>query len=76
MPVVACRLVNRTPRAEFYMPRRLPAPGEPISEYLTVRHGLFHGDGFIQTSTILAPTELLRRTAKIAIAHDVVSLEH
>ena len=61
MPIVACRLVNRTPRAEFVMPRRLPAAGEPLSEYLTVRRGLFHGDGFIQTSTILAPTELLRR---------------
>jgi hypothetical protein len=60
-PVVASRLVNRTPRAEFVMPRRLPAPGEPLSEYLTVRRGLFHGDGFIQTSTILAPTALLRR---------------
>jgi hypothetical protein len=43
------------------VPRRLPAPGEPISEYLAVRRGLFHGDGFIQTSTIMAPTELLRR---------------
>ena len=43
------------------MPRRLPADGEPISEYLTVRRGLFYGDGFIQTSTIMAPTELLRR---------------
>ena len=43
------------------MPRRLPAAGEPISEYLTVRRGLFYGDGFIQTSTIMAPTELLRR---------------
>jgi glycosyltransferase involved in cell wall biosynthesis len=61
MPVVACRLLNRTPRAEWVMPRRLPAAGEPLSEYLTVRRGLFHGDGFIQTSTILAPTELLRR---------------
>jgi hypothetical protein len=43
------------------MPRRLPAPGEHLSEYLTVRRGLFYGDGFIQTSTIMAPTELLRR---------------
>ena len=60
-PIVASRLVNRTPRAEFFMPRRLPEAGEPLSEYLTVRRGLFHGDGFIQTSTILAPTELLRR---------------
>ncbi|GAA1756242.1 glycosyltransferase family 2 protein [Luedemannella helvata] len=61
LPVVASRLINRTPRAELIMPRRLPAPGEPLSEYFTVRKGLFHGEGFIQTSTILAPTELLRR---------------
>jgi glycosyltransferase involved in cell wall biosynthesis len=61
LPIVSSRLVNRTPRAEFVMPRRLPAAGEPLCEYLTVRRGLFHGDGFIQTSTILAPTELLRR---------------
>jgi len=61
LPIVASRLVNRTPRAEFVIPRRLPDPGEPPSEYFTVRRGLFHGDGFIQTSTIMAPTELFRR---------------
>ncbi|WIM98449.1 glycosyltransferase family 2 protein [Actinoplanes oblitus] len=60
-PVVACRMVNRTPRADSIMPRRLPAPDEPISEYFTVRKGLFYGDGFIQTSTLMAPTELWRR---------------
>jgi glycosyltransferase involved in cell wall biosynthesis len=60
-PVVATRLLNRTPRAEYVMPRRLPADGEPLSEYFTVRRGLFHGEGFIQTSTILAPTELFAR---------------
>jgi len=60
-PVVASRLVNRTPRAEYVIPRRLPADGEPLSEYFTVRRGLFHGDGFIQTSTILAPSELFAR---------------
>jgi len=59
-PIVASRLLNRTPRAESIMPRRLPAPGEPISEYLTVRKGLFYGDGFIQTSTIMAPTALFK----------------
>jgi len=59
-PVVACRLLNRTPRAEFVMPRRLPGADEHLSEYFTVRRGLFHGEGFIQTSTIMAPTELLR----------------
>jgi glycosyltransferase involved in cell wall biosynthesis len=61
VPIVATRLINRTPRAEYVMPRRLPGAGEPLSEYLTVRHGLFHGEGFIQTSTIMAPAELLRR---------------
>ncbi|MFV2099578.1 glycosyltransferase family 2 protein [Micromonospora sp. LOL_024] len=60
-PIIASRLINKTPRAEFVMPRRLPEPDEPICEYLTLRRGLFHGDGFIQTSTIMAPTELLRR---------------
>jgi glycosyltransferase involved in cell wall biosynthesis len=61
LPIVVSRLINRTPRAEFVVPRRLPADGEPISEYLAVRRGLFHGDGFIQTSTIMAPTTLLRQ---------------
>ncbi|WP_306214677.1 glycosyltransferase family 2 protein [Actinoplanes sp. RD1] len=61
VPIVATRLLNRTPRAEFVMPRRLPAEGEHLSEYFTVRKGLFHGEGFIQTSTIMAPTELWRQ---------------
>jgi glycosyltransferase involved in cell wall biosynthesis len=61
LPIVASRLFVRTPRTEFLLPRRLPGPDEPLSEYLAVRHGLFHGEGFIQTSTIFAPTELLRR---------------
>lgn len=61
MPIIASRLINRTPRAELVMPRRLPAADEPLSEYFAVRRGLFHGDGFIQTSTIMAPTELLQR---------------
>lgn len=61
LPIVSCQLQMRTPRAELIMPRRLPQPGEPPSEYLAVRHGLFHGDGFLQTSTIMARTELLRK---------------
>ncbi len=60
-PVVATRLISRTPRSDTIMPRRLPGVGEPLSEYLTVRRGLFYGDGFIQTSTIMAPTELFHR---------------
>jgi glycosyltransferase involved in cell wall biosynthesis len=60
-PIVASRLISRSPRADAVLPRRLPAAGEPLSEYFTVRRGLFYGDGFIQTSTILASAELLRR---------------
>src|SRR5688572_15128573 len=55
-PIVITKLFVRTPRTEFVLPRRLPDPGEPLSEWLTVRKGPFHGDGFIQTSTIMAPT--------------------
>lgn len=58
-PIVITKLFVRTPRTEFVLPRRLPDPGEPLSEWLTVRKGPFHGDGFIQTSTIMAPTALL-----------------
>jgi hypothetical protein len=54
-------MISRSPRADNVMPRRLPAAGEPLSEYFTVRRGLFYGDGFIQTSTIMAPTSLARR---------------
>lgn len=61
LPIVASRLYVRTPRTEFVLPRRLPEHGEPLSEYLATRRGLVHGDGFIQTSTILAPAVLLRR---------------
>jgi glycosyltransferase involved in cell wall biosynthesis len=60
-PIIATRMISRTPRADTVMPRRLPAPDEPLSEYLTLRRGLFYGDGFIQTSTIMAPTSLLLR---------------
>jgi glycosyltransferase involved in cell wall biosynthesis len=59
-PIVITRLFVRTPRTEFILPRRLPDPGEPLSEWLSVRKGPFHGDGFIQTSTIMAPVALLR----------------
>lgn len=61
LPIVICQLTVRTPRADFVLPRRLPGPNEPLSEYFAVRRGLFHGDGFIQTSTIVARTGLLRR---------------
>ena len=43
------------------LPRRLPAPGEPISDYLFRRTRLFGGEGLVQTSTILTTKFLLQQ---------------
>jgi glycosyltransferase involved in cell wall biosynthesis len=56
-PVVACKVVARTPSGEFVWPRKLPR--EPISEYLLARGSWSQGEGLLQTSTLLAPRELL-----------------
>ncbi len=60
-PVVLSRYMARTPKGEFIWPRRLPAPSEPLSEYLFVRNSLFQGEGFIQTSTFFTKKELLEK---------------
>jgi hypothetical protein len=59
-PIVACRLAVRGDGgvADRTWPRRLPAPGEPLSEYLFARRTPFWGEALIQTSTILVPREL------------------
>lgn len=58
-PIVACRMLVRTPKGEFVLPRRLPHQGEHVSDYLMVRSTLFHGEGLLQTSMLLLPRELL-----------------
>jgi len=57
-PIVGCRAIMRTPRADLVVPRREPEEGEPLSEYLFVRRSPFHGEGLLQTSTLLAPRVL------------------
>ena len=59
-PIVTCAVEVRSPRGIYVMPRRYPAPNEPVSEWLTVRHGLLRG-GFVQTSSLFASRELFRR---------------
>jgi glycosyltransferase involved in cell wall biosynthesis len=61
LPIVTSRFVARTPNGEFVWPRRLPAPGEPLSEYLLVRRSTFLGETWIGTPTVLARTDLLRK---------------
>ncbi|KAF0675897.1 glycosyltransferase family 2 protein [Profundibacterium mesophilum] len=57
-PIVTCRFLARTETQEFFWPRRLPAAGEPMGDYLFRRRRPPTGDGAIQTSTILAPRAL------------------
>jgi glycosyltransferase involved in cell wall biosynthesis len=60
-PIVACRLIARTPKGEFIWPRRLLTRSEPMSEYLLARNTLFQGEGLIQTSMLLAKKDLLEK---------------
>lgn len=60
-PVVAARLIARTPRQDYIWPRRLIGIDEPIADYLFARSTLFQGEGLIQTSTIFTSRELLER---------------
>lgn len=58
-PVISSRFVARMPNCEYVWPRRLPAPGENISNYLFSRRTLFQGEGVMATPTLLARKELL-----------------
>ena len=58
-PVISCRMLARWGGGGLVWPRRLPEAGEPIGDYLFRRRTLFGGGGFVQTSTLLAPRELL-----------------
>jgi glycosyltransferase involved in cell wall biosynthesis len=60
-PIVTCRVRARGPGGEAVWPRRLPRPGEHLSEYLFTRRGLFWGEGLVHMSTIFARRELLER---------------
>lgn len=60
-PVVSCRFLARDDRGDRLWPRRVPGPGQPISEYLFCSRSPFFGDGLLLNSTLLAPTALLRR---------------
>lgn len=58
-PVISCRIIARGPFAEYTLPKRFPDPGEPISEYLFHRKGVFSGEGGLGTPTLFARRDLL-----------------
>lgn len=59
--LLSCRIIARTPRADYHWPRRYPENNEPLSEYLFVRKSLFRGEGSVQTSTFFARKALFQR---------------
>jgi glycosyltransferase involved in cell wall biosynthesis len=61
LPVVACREEARGGGRPEIWPRRLPEPGEHLSEYLLARRGVFWGEGGVHTSTWFTRRELLER---------------
>lgn len=64
LPVVGCRLEARLGRGSLIWPENEPTPSEHIADYLYARRSLASlrsGHGLIQTSMILAPTDLMRR---------------
>lgn len=60
-PVIACRMLCKTPSGTSIAPRRLPRPGEPVSEYLLSRRSLFRDEGGVQSSMLLGSRELFRQ---------------
>lgn len=58
-PLIASKLIARTPKGDFERPRRFPKPNEDLSDYLLGRSGFFQGEGLIQTSIIFTTRQLL-----------------
>lgn len=57
--LIVTRFLDKRPNAEIVVPGRCPRPGQPISEYLFCETSLLgFRNGFLQTSTWLAPREI------------------
>lgn len=59
-PVIATQLVAKSPYGDFIWPRRFPAEGEPVCEYLFNRRTFFTGEGQLQTSMLLTRKSLMQ----------------
>jgi hypothetical protein len=57
LPVIASKLIARSPTTDYIWP--WSEPHMPIGDYMLRRRSLFKGDGVLQTSTLMAPRELL-----------------
>ncbi len=58
-PIVTCRLIAQSATASRVLPRRVYQTPQPVADYLFCRNGLFDSGGLMQTSTLMAPRDLL-----------------
>ncbi len=58
-PVIACRLLAKSPKGEYLWPRRTLGAGEHVSDFVMARRDLFQGEGLLQTSMLMARKRLL-----------------
>ena len=61
-PIISCRFIKRSETTDVLLPRRLPARGEPMSEYLFRRTRLFGGEGLVQSPRFLRPKSCCRKS--------------
>jgi glycosyltransferase involved in cell wall biosynthesis len=57
--IIACKVIGRYPQHDYVWPRRTPAAGEPLCEYLFNRRSFFRGEGQLQTSMLLVSRTLM-----------------
>jgi glycosyltransferase involved in cell wall biosynthesis len=58
-PIATCRLIAQSPSAGRVLPRHVYETPQPVADYLFCRTGLFDPGGLMQTSTLMAPRDLL-----------------
>lgn len=59
-PIITCRLIARRPIGDEIWPARQMRAGESMSDYLLSRdNSIRQGEGFIQSSTLLFPRQLM-----------------
>src|ERR1700678_1267843 len=55
-----CRMIARTPGKDYVGPRRPPARGEQLGEYIMARRSFTRGEGYLQTSTFFVRRSLMQ----------------
>jgi glycosyltransferase involved in cell wall biosynthesis len=68
--IVSCRSHIETPTGIYVWPRRLPAPGQKVGDYLFCRRSLFKGDSFVQASSILCHRDVMVQFPQRTVAHE------